>query len=81
MKKKQHKWIKHSYDSETDIFAAENMPSDYHNGPKCSECGFEFCHHCNPEGYDTKCGTKSIKADPSKTAMAESLDSSLRSKL
>jgi hypothetical protein len=22
------------------------------NGPKCIICGFCFCHHCNPYGYN-----------------------------
>lgn len=64
MKKKKHKWIKEG--RIIDIFAAENLGSDYHNGPRCKVCGFEFCHHCNPEGYDTECGTKSLVGDDKK---------------
>lgn len=66
----KHYWIEDE-DGSIDTFRAENMPSDFHNGPKCLKCGFEFCHHCNPEGYDTECGTKSIPADPNKTLLAE----------
>jgi hypothetical protein len=31
----------------------------YHNGYKCKECGFEFCHHCNNEFDIPKCSKKS----------------------
>ena len=64
MRRKKHKWIKGS-DGENDIFQYE---AGYHNGPKCARCGFYFCHHCNPEGYDSECSpnTKPIKGDSSK---------------
>lgn len=48
------------------LHGAEDLGSDYHNGPKCKTCGFEFCHHCNPEAYNTECGTSSMKGDESK---------------
>ena len=51
---------------EIDNFGAENLSSDYHNGPKCVNCGFEFCEHCSPEGWNTKCGTESLESDDSK---------------
>lgn len=27
----------------------------YHNGPVCVKCGYTFCYHCNPLGYDADC--------------------------
>lgn len=29
---------------EVDIFAYN--PADPHNGPRCVNCGYGFCHHC-----------------------------------
>lgn len=60
-----HKWLtRHEYNpdvwdddstgSKRDNFA-RNAP-DPHNGPKCKLCGFNFCVHCHPEGWnDTNC--------------------------
>lgn len=59
---KRHKWIKEG--KGIDIFAYTS--GEYHNGPKCSVCGFGFCHHCHPEGYDTKCPCDSLDSDDSK---------------
>lgn len=60
----KHIWIK--CDTRPDIFAAENLGNEYHNGPKCERCGFEFCQHCNPKGWKTNCGSKPLKGDDSK---------------
>lgn len=47
-----HSWIKDE-DGEIDNFA---MEYEYHNGPICEFCGYSFCEHCNPDGYnDTNC--------------------------
>ena len=57
---KKHNWKMCSYTSipdEIDTFAFE---SGFHNGPECEDCGFNFCEHCSPEGWNTKCGTESI---------------------
>ena len=59
---KKHKWIKE--DGEIDIFAYES--GSYHNGPRCSVCNFCFCHHCDPEGYNTNCPSHSLDANDSK---------------
>ncbi len=59
---KKHKWIKEGRD--VDLFAYE--AGENHNGPKCSVCGFGFCHHCYPEGYDTNCPCVSMGSDDSK---------------
>ncbi len=59
---KKHKWIKER--GEIDIFAYES--GEFHNGPRCSVCGFGFCHHCDPKGYDTKCPSDSLDADDGK---------------
>ena len=50
-----HEWKKHDYDDDIDVFGAEDLVSPYCNGPKCVRCGFEFCHHCDPDGYADKC--------------------------
>jgi len=55
-----HRWKPHNDfpdDTEADTFAYE---VGYHNGPKCVVCGFYFCHHCNPDGWNTECGTPPI---------------------
>ncbi|WP_341719961.1 hypothetical protein QQG74_09745 [Micromonospora sp. FIMYZ51] len=26
-----------------------------HNGPRCTVCGFTFCEHCWPEGWQQTC--------------------------
>ena len=64
--KKKHKWIKEDFDKRTiNTFAAENLGSEHHNGPKCENCGFEFCKHCFPEGYKTFCGEESLGSNDS----------------
>jgi len=63
---KKHKWIKEG--KQIDIFAYEE--GEYHNGPKCSVCGFGFCHHCYPEGYNTSCPRGSMGSDDSKLDMS-----------
>ena len=55
----KHRW--QTYGEDIDIFAY--MVGEYHNGPRCVTCGFGFCHHCNPGGYETACGTPTIPAD------------------
>ena len=37
-----HVW-KTEDDGEVDIFG---NGADFHNGPLCIRCGYEFCHHC-----------------------------------
>ena len=27
----------------------------YHNGPECRRCHDSFCHHCEPDCYDSTC--------------------------
>lgn len=63
------------------VHAAEDM-GEYHNGPKCKTCGFQFCHHCFPEGYKTKCGVPSLNADDSKLSeMFVALDRSMKKQM
>lgn len=45
-----HKWK--MSDDGIDYFA---YSTDYHNGPVCKVCGYTFCEHCTPNGYDTPC--------------------------
>lgn len=48
----QHSWVRNE-DGEIDEFA---MEYEYHNGPVCEFCGYFFCIHCTPDGYnDTDC--------------------------
>ncbi len=71
----KHDW----YMDDGEIDTWRYMQGEYHNGPECKRCGFAFCHHCNPEGYDTKCGDgTSLPADDAKldvgiVALAKSL--------
>ena len=44
----KHEWIKKG-NGEVDDFAAS---SGFCNGPMCRLCGFSFCQHCEPEGYE-----------------------------
>jgi hypothetical protein len=57
MMQAQHKW--QIRNGEPDIFA---YAEGYHNGPKCIVCGYYFCQHCNPNGWNTSCG--SIDPEP-----------------
>lgn len=43
-----HKWVLNE-EGEPDYFAWE---SGYHNGYLCERCGYSFCHHCDPNGFD-----------------------------
>lgn len=45
-----HEW-KLDEKGEIDEFATE---CDNHNGPMCVRCGYGFCKHCNPNGYDVE---------------------------
>jgi hypothetical protein len=35
--------------TETDVDIFAFTEGDYHNGPRCSVCGYGFCHHCLSE--------------------------------
>jgi hypothetical protein len=50
--RRKHKWKRNSYGT-IDYFAG--VDCGYHNGPLCLKCGFSFCEHCHPEGYDSEC--------------------------
>jgi hypothetical protein len=41
---KGHDWIRYPGTGMVDILAYE---TGYHNGPRCSKCGYGFCHHCS----------------------------------
>ena len=43
-----HKW-KLNDKGEPDYFAWE---FGYHNRYLCERCGYSFCHHCDPDGFD-----------------------------
>ena len=30
------------------------MEYEYHNGPMCKRCGYSFCVHCKPNGWNEK---------------------------
>jgi hypothetical protein len=62
----KHTWKTQDWDGpdgDIDLFAYE---AGYHNGPECADCGFFFCHHCDPDGYETECGEPARPGDPSK---------------
>lgn len=40
------------YGNQRNIFA---MSYGYHNGPKCKNCGYEFCQHCDSEFEVSEC--------------------------
>jgi len=55
-KKHGHVWMT-NYDSDPEYNTGEYgkqinifaMSGNYHNGPKCKKCGYEFCRHCTNE--------------------------------
>lgn len=47
---KSHKWYRNKY-GEIDMCA---FNYDFHNGPICEKCGYGFCVHCEPDGWDKK---------------------------
>ena len=49
-KTKLHKW-KVDESGEIDSFGYSD---EYHNGPMCEICGYNFCHHCYPDGYNNE---------------------------
>ena len=61
-KAKKHIWLKSGKDIEIFAYTA----GEYHNGPKCKVCGFNFCHHCFPKGYETTCPHPALGSDSSK---------------
>lgn len=47
-----HDWARDE-DGKIDEFA---MEYEYHNGPYCNRCGYSFCIHCTPNGWNaTRC--------------------------
>ena len=48
----KHRWKQNSR-GDIDYFAGVDV--GYHNGPLCVKCGFSFCEHCDPDGYETEC--------------------------
>ena len=56
-----HTWIKKG--RKIDIFAYNVY--DPHNGPKCSVCGYGFCHHCQ-DGPSIPC-PGAVKAEETTT--------------
>ena len=44
----EHQW-RRTEKGKIDEFA---MCFDYHNGPACERCGYSFCEHCEPNGWD-----------------------------
>ena len=52
--KLEHQWILEE-DGERDDF---QMDVGYHNGPRCSVCGFSYCHHCGTSPENLVCPGK-----------------------
>lgn len=46
----EHKWIKKKT-GEIDM-SAMDPDYEFHNGPACERCGYSFCEHCDPKGWD-----------------------------
>lgn len=46
----EHDWRKDK-DGNIDEFA---MDYGFHNGPACKRCGYSFCMHCKPNGWNEK---------------------------
>ncbi len=44
----EHQW-RRTEEGKIDEFA---MYVDYHSGPVCERCGYSFCEHCEPNGWD-----------------------------
>lgn len=44
----EHQW-RRTAEGKIDEFA---MCFDYHNGPVCERCGYSFCEHCEPNGWN-----------------------------
>lgn len=44
---KRHVWAENDYDGNVDVFGLE---FGHHNGPRCVNCGYSFCHHCEDFG-------------------------------
>ena len=44
-----HQWQLDEY-GQPDDWAFEY---DYHNGYVCIRCGYSFCKHCEPDGFET----------------------------
>jgi hypothetical protein len=80
----QHTWITRHEDN-PDVWddpdgVEDNEPSDWarhapdpHNGPKCRDCGFNFCMHCHPEGWDDdNCGHATpLRSEPAYASFAD----------
>lgn len=46
----EHQWIRNE-NGNIDHFA---MEVGYCNGPVCKRCGYSFCEHCEPDGWDKR---------------------------
>lgn len=55
---KKHLWRIDPDTGEVDEFAICN---GYHNGPVCEKCGYFFCEHCNPDGWNDECQEEHYK--------------------
>ena len=44
----EHDWARKA-NGDIDDFAFE---VDFHNGPMCERCGYSFCIHCDPDGWN-----------------------------
>lgn len=80
---KKHKWITYDDGSgDIDLFAGGEVSVGFHNGPKCARCGFQFCVHCDPQGYKTRCPQTTLLPDDAKlSAGIIALDRSFKRKL
>ena len=47
----KHDWYLNE-DGDIDVW---QLDEGFHNGPRCRSCGYTFCEHCNPDGYNSMC--------------------------
>jgi hypothetical protein len=55
-----HKW--QEFGGEVDIFAYSD--GDIHNGPRCTVCGYGFCHHCQNVPDESCSGSENPENSP-----------------
>ncbi len=59
-KPRGHVWAINEYGF-IDLFAYES--GQIHNGPRCINCGYGFCHHCSNQKTPHKCNHSTEKTD------------------
>jgi hypothetical protein len=77
----RHVWLTR-FECEPDLYDDDELGRErydfaylagYHNGPQCKLCGYHFCQHCKPGGFETKCGAPPEGGDDSRLIDTEAL--------